>query len=58
MSSRKQIQLIKNINKALKNPHLYNDEELKTLKQKRNKFLDLQKRFYAEQNGGFGKHVR
>jgi len=58
MSSRKQINIIKNINKALKNPHLYNEEELKMLKQKRAKFLDLQKRFYNEQNGGFGQHVR
>tara|TARA_Y100000004_G_scaffold41965_1_gene45840 strand:- start:857 stop:1024 length:168 start_codon:yes stop_codon:yes gene_type:complete len=54
MSSRKQIKLIKQINKALKNPHLYNDEELITLKQKRAKFLDLQRRFNLEQQGGFG----
>lgn len=58
MSSRKQIQIIKNINKALKNPELYDDDELRLLKQKRAKFLDLQKRFNNEQNGGFGQYVR
>lgn len=58
MSSRKQIKLIKNINKALSNPHLYNDEELRTLKQKKAKFIDLQNRFHREQNGGFGQYVR
>lgn len=58
MSSRKQIKLIKNINKALENAHLYNDEELRTLKQKKAKFIDLQRRFYTEQQGGFGQYVR
>lgn len=54
MSSRKQIKLIKQINKALKNPQLYSDEELVTLKQKRAKFLDLQRRYNQEQQQGFG----
>lgn len=54
MSSRKQIKLIKQINKALKNPQLYNDEELLTLRQKRAKFLDLQRRYNQEQQQGFG----
>lgn len=58
MSSRKQIKIIKNINKALKHPELYDNDELRLLKQKRAKFLDLQKRFNNEQNGGFGQYVR
>tara|TARA_B100001939_G_scaffold315388_1_gene300491 strand:- start:463 stop:642 length:180 start_codon:yes stop_codon:yes gene_type:complete len=59
MSSKvsRQYKIVKDINKALSKPHLYTDEELRTLKQKRAKFIDLKKRFNAEQNGGFGKHV-
>jgi len=56
MSSKtsKQYKIVRDINKALKNPQLYTDEELRTLKQKRAKFIDLKKRFNAEKNGGFG----
>jgi len=54
----KQYKIVRNINKALANPHLYSDEELKTLKQKRAKFIDLKRRYNEENNGGFGQYVR
>ena len=54
----KQYKIVRDINKALKNPQLYTDEELRTLKQKKAKFLDLKKRYNDETFGGFGQYVR
>ena len=54
----KQYKIVRDINKALKNPQLYTDEELRTLKQKKAKFLDLKRGFNDEQFGGFGQYVR
>tara|TARA_B100002019_G_C21221306_1_gene574903 strand:+ start:606 stop:788 length:183 start_codon:yes stop_codon:yes gene_type:complete len=54
----KQYKIVRDINKALANPHLYTDEELRTLKKKKAQFIDLKKRYNNEQFGGFGQYVR
>ena len=46
--------MIKQINKALKKPELYTDDELHHLKKKRREFLDVERRSNLEQRGGFG----
>tara|TARA_B100000902_G_scaffold262387_1_gene248608 strand:+ start:2308 stop:2481 length:174 start_codon:yes stop_codon:yes gene_type:complete len=45
---------IKYIRKALKNPHLYNDEELIKLKTSLQKLLDEKERTRQITNRGFG----
>ena len=45
---------LKQINKALKKPELYTDDELHHLKKKRREFLDVERRSNLEQRGGFG----
>tara|TARA_B100001989_G_C24260159_1_gene326490 strand:- start:256 stop:486 length:231 start_codon:yes stop_codon:yes gene_type:complete len=46
--------MIKKINKSLKHPELYTDDELHHLKKKRREFLDVERRSNLEQRGGFG----
>ena len=46
--------MIKQINKALKKPELYTDDELHHLKKKRREFIDVERRSNLEQRGGFG----
>ena len=45
---------IKYIRKALKQPHLYNDEELIKLKTSLQKLLDEKEKTRQNQNRGFG----
>ena len=46
--------MIKQINKDLKKPDLYTDDELDILKKKRREFIDVERRSNLEQRGGFG----
>ena len=50
--------MVKKINKCLKHPENYTEEEFRTLKQKRRQFLDVERRSNIEQRGGFGQHVQ
>ena len=55
MSSLKK--LTKQINKCLKHPENYSEEEFHTLKKKRRQFLDVERRANIEQRGGFGQYA-
>ena len=55
MSSLKK--LTKQINKCLKHPENYSEEEFHTLKKKRRQFLDVERRANIEQRGGFGQDM-
>ena len=50
--------LVKQINKCLKHPENYTEEEFHTLKKKGRNLLDVERRYQQEQRGGFGQHVR
>ena len=56
MSSLKK--LTKQINKCLKHPENYSEEEFHTLKKKRRQFLDVERRANIEQRGGFGQYAQ
>ena len=53
--------IIKSINKALKeankNPFLYTDDEIRTLKRKKRQWQDLERRANIEDRKGFGQYI-
>ena len=53
--------IIKSIKKALKeadkNPFLYTNEEVRTLKRKKREWQDLERRANIEERNGFGQYL-
>ncbi len=47
-------QMIKHINEALENQHLYSDEEIKFMKQQLRTIKESRQQFLKEEKNGFG----